>query len=283
MMPSQMTSLPVAADANAADTVITDSLAADSLAADSADTVVAYGFLFEQDHGPSPVRPSAPGYGMSWIFTGIVVLFCLIGLRFQNSMRYLRAMIADLTQTRTRQNAFDETVNETSFLLLLNLMWVACAGVLLWSVVHLGSPGNPGDSFGIPDRPELGIPLCMGICFIYLLLMLGAYWTVGRVFTDPRHTSLWVKGAISSYALCAILFFPLALLGLCYPDWLPILLEIAAGAFILTKILFIFQGFRIFFTHFSSWLLFLYYLCSLETVPLTITYVVTLQLCSMLL
>lgn len=278
MMPSQMTSPPVSAD-----TMIADTTATDSSAADSADTLVTYGFMIERNEVPSPVRPSTPGYGMSWIFTGIVVLFCLIGLRFQNSIRYLRALIADLTQTRTRHNAFDETVNETSFLLLLNLMWTACAGVLLWSFVQLGNSGNPADSFGIPDRPELGIPLCMGICFIYLMLMLAGYWTVGRVFTDQRHTALWLKGAIASYALCAILFFPLALLDLCYPSWHPVLLEIAAGAFILTKIIFIWQGFRIFFTHFSSWLLFLYYLCSLETVPLTITYVVTLQLCSLLL
>ncbi|MDE5870106.1 MAG: DUF4271 domain-containing protein, partial [Muribaculaceae bacterium] len=65
--------------------------------------------------------------------------------------------------------------------------------------------------------------------------------------------------------------------------WTVGLLEIAAGVFILGKIMFIYKGFRIFFNQISSWMLFLYYLCSVEIVPLILTYFATLQLCSILL
>lgn len=269
------------------DSLAMDSLTADSLTADSAALPVpgetASGLVMVSDVMSAGDAPERNDGGMSWIFLGISLLFCVIGLRFQNSSRYLKALVVDLTQTRTRQNAFDETVNETSFLLLLNLLWAVCGGVLWWFFVRGTMPSDPAFSFGIPDRPAVGMGLCMGICAVYLILMQAAYWMVGTVFTDPRHTRIWMKGATASYALCSMLFFPLAMLALCYSGWVPILLRIAAGVFIFSKIVFIFQGFRIFFTQFSSWLLFLYYLCSLEIVPLTITYFATLQICSLVL
>ena len=41
---------------------------------------------------------------------------------------------------------------------------------------------------------------------------------------------------------------------------------------ILVKFVFIIKGFRIFFTESSLWVVFLYYLCSLEIVPMVITF-----------
>jgi hypothetical protein len=269
------------------DSLTSDSLALDSLAVDSSALPVPgeimSGLLIDDDVHPTGTAPMRDDEGMSWIFLGIVLLFCIIGLRFRNSFRYLRAILSDITQTRTRQNAFDDTVNETSFMLLLNLLWVTCSGVILWFLLSLGLTADLPFHPTIPDRPVPGIAICIGVSIAYLLVMQIAYWTVGMVFTDLRHTKIWMKGSTACYALCAILFFPLALLLLCYPVWAPILLKIAAVAFILCKIMFICQGFRIFFTQFSSWLLFLYYLCSLEVVPLIIAYVATLQICGMLL
>jgi hypothetical protein len=274
-------------NAETLDTLSVDSLAMDSLAVDSSAIPVPgeimSGLMIDDDVHSTGTAPVRGDEGLSWIFLGIVLLFCLIGLRFRNSFRYLRAIVSDITQTRTRQNAFDDTVNETSFMLLLNLLWVTCAGVMFWFLVRLGITADLPFHPEIPDKPVLGIAICIGVSIIYLLVMQLAYWTVGMVFTDPKHTRIWMKGSTACYALCSILIFPLALLLLCYPEWAPILLKIAAVAFILCKFMFICQGFRIFFTQFSSWLLFLYYLCSLEIVPLIIAYVATLQICGMLL
>ena len=110
---------------------------------------------------------------------------------------------------------------------------------------------------------------------------MAVYWLVGNVFTDARKTEMWVRGAAATNGAEAFLLFPLALLALTQPEWNPGVLILAGIVFILGKFLFIFKGFRIFFNQFSSWLLFLYYLCSLEIIPLLLTYGLTLTLCSM--
>lgn len=83
--------------------------------------------------------PESLGISLVWVV--LVGLFCAVALKFKNNFRYLRAIVSDLTDVRTRQNAFDETVKESSFLVLLNVLWVCCCGVLLWKAIMLTSGG----------------------------------------------------------------------------------------------------------------------------------------------
>lgn len=266
-----------------ADSIAVDSLMADSLQADSivltGETLSGLIMESPEIHNEAPVSPDT---GMSWIYLVLILLFCGVGLRLRNSWRYIRAILNDLTDTRTRNNVFDDTVSETSFLVLLNLLWIACVGVLLWEVINL-NPGNEWDSLRVPHARAEGIGLCIGVTAAYTGLMILAYWIAGNVFTDRIRAESWLKGASASSALETIVLYPVALLLLTCPQWNIELLIIGGIAFIIGKIVFIFKGFRIFFKKFTSWLLFLYYLCSLEIVPLILTYVGTMVLCSVLL
>lgn len=134
-------------------------------------------------------------------------------------------------------------------------------------------------SFKIPDKPAMGIAICSGVAAVYLLAMTIAYWVIGNVFAERRQTQMWVKGAAAAYGLETLVLFPVALLTLTYLAWNRTLLIIAAAVFVFGKIVFLYKGFRIFFTQISSWLLFLYYLCSLEIVPLILVYFGTVVLC----
>ena len=276
-------SIPMIGGINAAGLPVPPALP-DSLPGDSLAPEPVYGILID-----NPIVTEAmpeqdiTGGGMSWVWLGLVVLFCIVALKFKNNSRYLRAVVSDLTDVRVRHNAFDETVKETSFLILLNVMWVVCVGVLLWKAVILTTPSNPENSFTLPDRPALGIAICVGMTGVYALMMCVAYWMIGCVFADKARAKMWLKGAGASQGLEVMLLLPIAALTLCYTPWTVMLLEIGAGVFILGKIIFIYKGFRIFFNQFSSWMLFLYYLCSIEIVPLILTYIATLQLCSVLL
>ena len=219
--------------------------------------------------------------GMSWIYLALAVLFCVTGLKFKGSSKYLGALVSDLTDTRVRHNVFDDTVKETSLMVLLNLVWVASAGIMLWIGVdnQLGTLTG-ADSIGLAvDRP-VGIGLCIGMAALYLALILLAYLVVGNVFSDARQTRLWVKGAASSVGLQGFLMFPIALVALNYPTWAPWLIIAAVAVFATGKLVFFYQGFRIFFTQISSWLLFLYYLCSLEIIPVILTYAATVGVCT---
>lgn len=252
-----------------------DSIVADSLTADSQISETRMGLVFDRQEVKEPI-PVSTEAGASCIYLALIVGFCVVALRIRKSPGYFKTMINDLIYTRMRTNMFDNTVRETSILVLLNMMWVACMGVLMWKGIRL-IPAMTGDSFGVPNRPAEGMAICIACVAIYYLLLLLAYCLVGNVFTDAQRTVLWVKGATASMGLEAIFLFPLVMLAIAQPQWTGELLIIAAIVFAMGKCVFLIKGFRIFFTRWSSWMLFLYYLCSLEIVPLVLLYLFTLN------
>lgn len=245
----------------------------------------AYGILLEAPEAPDVEANPEPSYGMSYIIGGLAILFFIIGLRFRNNHKYVGAMLRNMVEVRVRNNAFDETVREATFLVLLNFLWSCSAGIIIWSVLGFTLPASPGESMHLRELttyPAATIGICMGVGVLYSCLMALAYVTVGTVFSDGGHARLWVKGFAAGQGLLGLVYLPLSLLLLFYPQWTEILLWIALGMFIMAKIVFIWKGFRIFFTQISSWVLFLYYLCSLEIVPLILTYLAAWWLCSLL-
>lgn len=224
---------------------------------------------------------NASGDGMSWVFAVMAILFCAVCLKLKNTPRYIRTLVSDIKDVRTRHNMFDNTVKETSFLLILIAGWICCAGILLWKLLLYTVPDIPGASLTIPDKPLAGIGLCSVVAACYVIFSLLAYEVAGNIFTDSKLTRIWVKGATATMGLQVFLFFPLALLALCYPEWSREILISAGIVFLIGKIQFIYKGFRIFFNQISSLLLFLYYLCSLEIVPMVLAYVAALQICVM--
>ena len=223
--------------------------------------------------------PTAPDGGWSWVYLVLALVFFAVAMRIKGSSRFIAAMVNDLTDTRERQNVFDDTVKETSFLILVNLLWVVSSGVLLAASFRL-LPDTAGGSFTPPAFSPEVIGVCTLAALAYDVVMLLAYWVVGNVFTDSRKTESWVRGAAAASGLQTILLFPLACLVMAQPQWTATLLFIALATFPIGKIIFIFKGFRILFTKTASGLLFLYYLCSLEIVPLLLIYVLTLQICT---
>lgn len=223
---------------------------------------------------------ASAGSGMSWIYVILAVLFCITALRFKGSIRYIQALTADLVDTRVRNNVFDDTVKETSLIVLLNVMWVACAGILCWLAVSHFISGPDHYSLNVTIKQPVGIALCGAIALGYLLIMMLAYWIVGNVFSDSRLASIWIKGAAASTGLQTFLLFPIALVALNYQSWVGPLLIVALIVFVAGKIIFLYKGFRIFFAQISSWLLFLYYLCSLEIIPVILTFAAMVAVCS---
>jgi len=219
--------------------------------------------------------------GLSWIYGILLIVFCLVAFRFKNNKKYLNALFKNLTEVRERHNMFDDTVRETSFLTMLNLLWCVGAGVILYSaLVYLSGQGfDPMHIGHLSLAHPILIGICMGICVLYSIVMWIIYWIVGNVFADRVKAGMWAKGFAASQAIVGIVFFPLALLCLSYPSSLEVWLITALTIFISGKFVFLWKGFRIFFTQFSSWVLFLYYLCSLEVIPLILTYCGAAVLC----
>ena len=228
--------------------------------------------VIEEPYEPayeSYLRPQGR-YGESWVLAGLFLLFFIIALRFKNSKKYAVGLFNNLIETRTRQNVFDETVRETSLLVMLNIMWCVCVGIIGYSCLS----NLFGDKItGVPSY--LGMLWGMVFAAGYTMLMALCYLGVGTVFSDKAHARLWLKGFTASQAITTPLLFFTALWAMCLPQY-----EMSVGIsaliiFILSKIVFIWKGFRIFFNQISSWVLFLCYLCSLEIVPLVLMFRLT--------
>ena len=251
--------------------VLQDSIPSDSLAAAPG---LDYGIVLEKPSAPL-VAPQPPvSNGESWLISGLLLLFVAVCIRYRKNSRFFSLMLRDAMEVRERHNAFDDTLRETSFLWLLNLLWCACAGVILF--VFLCRPGSVM-TLASEEMRRLGV--CMAAAVAFTLFLTLAYAVAGNVFADASKASFWIKGYLSLQALESIPLFPAALLALTVPRMAPAVCIFAAFVFILAKFLFIYKSFCIFFSRFAAWVLFLYYLCSLEIVPVVLTYVATRYLC----
>lgn len=210
--------------------------------------------------------------GVSWVITVLALLFCVAGVRYKSNRRFLNTLLRDLVEVRERHNLFDDTMRETSFLILLSMLTAGSAGVLL----YVG-----GSVFGgLPGRdPVWQLFSCVIAVFGYFIIMPLLYRIAGYVFGSHTMSTEWLRGSAAGTALLSFPLLIAALAGVCYPAASVYVVYAGAGFFLLAKLLFIYKGFRIFITQSSSWVLFLYYLCNLEIVPLIVTYIAASQLC----
>ena len=220
---------------------------------------------------PEPLPQTPPlergNIGVSFIISGLFLIFLIVGLRYRNNIKYTVTMFHNLVETRTRHNVFDDTVKEASLIVLLNVLWCACIGIIGFCVFQYFNPGIIEYSFR-----SVGMLVGMALAVGYTVFMWIAYSCVGWVFSDREHADLWVKGFSASQALMSPALFVIALVAICRPETALNVAIVTAIVFVCGKLIFIWKGYRIFFNQFSSWVLFLCYLCSLEIVPLILCY-----------
>lgn len=246
-------------------------LQADSLRANT----LTEGIVLTPPESSKPVMREMEGPGSSVAIAVLLLFFTIVAFRVRNNGRYLSSLIYDLTEVRERHNVFDDTVRETSLLVLLNILWCLSAGVVLWVAAVTYTPGTD-----VSPRDGIEMALCAGVALVYEAIMSAAYFIIGDVFNDRAHAGMWLRGFLASQAMMSVPLLPIALLLLAMPQWTPPLLIAAGVALVIAKLLFIWKGFRIFFTRISSWVLFLYYLCSLEIIPLILIYAAASLICA---
>ena len=258
---------------------ITDSIAAVSGAGRDDNVRIAgnKGIIMQRPSGDeSASLHNSADNRVSWMLTGLFLVFVVVCLRYRKNSRYFSILFRDVMEIRERHNAFDDTLRETSFLWLLNILWCGSAGILLYGVLY---PPVAGTMFASLNLMRLLV--CMGIATAYTVFMAVSYTVVGSLFANSAKASVWLKGYLSTQGLEAMIMFMVALIALCVPGISTTMLIVAAIIFIIAKILFIYKGFCIFFAEFASWVLFLYYLCSLEIVPIVLAYAGARFFCGM--
>ena len=254
-----------------------DTLAVDTLAVDTA-AAPRLGIVIQPTKAEAP--PQAPrvpqsSSASSWIILALVALFMLIALRYRKNFRFLGSLTSELTSGRRRRNMFDDTAAETTFVILLNLLCVASVGILLacaTSYLHLGYVASI----------ERLLPT-LGRCLLLVAGYYGAQWAfynvAGRTFADGESTVLWMRGFSSGQGILALALFPISLITMFYPTAFVPLAILALVLYFTARVLFIFKGFRIFSRQNNAYLLFLYYLCGVEIVPVILVWTLAAQYC----
>lgn len=217
--------------------------------------------------------PRKKNLGESVYVTGVLfVLIAIIFFKHGKSPKFFSYLFKELTDLRQRNNMFDDTVRETTYLYVLNLLTTVSLGVLLYFLILYTAPPNISQLLSDDAYNIKALGICAGISLCYEVVMLMLYTIVGNVFGKKHDAQQWTRAHLSSRALIAPLIVIPAFLLMFYPGYVETTLIIGAVIFFIAKIVFIWKGIRIFFHLSGFYFLFLYYLCSLEVVPLILVY-----------
>jgi len=217
-------------------------------------------------------RPVTPGADTG-ILAMVVMLLVLVGLNMRHVRRLFRTITQDLWSVRRRANAFDDhTVKETRTIVILLLQLCVFEGILLF--LWLGETGPATRDVFLP----VGKLACLAMGF-YLFELL-ACTTVGYVFTDRVNAVLWRRGLNASSVMLGITLTVPTLVSLFYPSVTTVMLWLSAGLYIMSRLVHVAKGFRIFYNNFPSLLYFILYLCTLEIIPVIAIYVSAMKICN---
>ena len=115
----------------------------------------------------------------------------------------------------------------------------------------------------------------MGLYLFQLLMCM----LIGYVFTDKAEAVQWRRGQNAVSVLLGMALLLPTLAALFYPSVTAAMLILAAVLYIISRIIYIIKGFRIFYINFPSLLYFILYLCSVEIVPLVAAYSIAMEIC----
>lgn len=215
---------------------------------------------------PGDVRPDLLGTN-SVLLCIIMAMILIVIFNIRECPRFFSKLTDDLMSSRRRPNAFNErTLNEVRVTDVFILQLCVCEALLLLPLLRQIGLNIPGAMIPI------AIGLLIGLTIIYYVAQLCIYRLIGYVFSDKISSRLWIRGFNASQVLLGWTLILPALAVLFYPATTDYLLPLSGFLYILARILFFSKGFRIFYHDFSSLLYFIFYLCSVEIVPLIIAY-----------
>ena len=218
-------------------------------------------------------RPVSAGTNTG-VLAMVVAVFVLVGLNMRHVRHLFRTVPQDLWSVRRRSNVFDDhTANEkrTVFMLLL-MLWVF-EGILLF--LGFGTVGERSTDMSV-FHTVLALTALSGVFYLFSL---GAVTLVGYVFTDKVNAGLWKRGLNASCGCLGVCLALPALVSLFYPLFTEVMLLVAVSMYVLSRLVFIVKGFRIFYINFPSLLYFILYLCTLEIIPVLVICYSATEIC----
>lgn len=222
--------------------------------------------------GLEPIeRVEYQGRNQGFIAT-IVVLMLLLCISFRSIQHIWHILVKRTWKIRLRDDFDQFTGRENRTVALLLIVTVFFIGVTWAAGMDMFKPSVFEFSFQ-------NTLILAGLTAAYFIFQLIVYEILGFTFISPEGRKLWVEGFVSSMAVLGITLLLPGLIILFYPDLSLSAIIIAGGLYLTSRIIFIYKGFRIFYTNIGSCVYFILYLCSLEVIPLSILYFSACALC----
>ena len=203
-----------------------------------------------------------------------------VALSYHTGYKYIENFFHYMFSTRRRENMFeDHTVNETSILAALIANTCIVEGFLIYMAVQLLRP-DLAPSLQSNTFLHIGAFCTIAVGFYAIQWLI--YKIMGYTFSDKEGTKLWLDGFKATQAFLGLVLLPVLVLLMVYTSHGKMLLGVAALLYLVARVIFIFKGFRIFYSNLSSYLYFILYLCAVEIVPLVILTGVTIWISGIL-
>ncbi len=224
--------------------------------------------------GLEPELRNVQTSSMSGILVFIAVIFIFVAFNYRHLSAIVKKYAEELLSSRRgRSNVFDESsAGDIRALIFFIVLLVASSGLLLsesLSLLHFDSPQR---------LHAADVAIMIGLSLSYYLVQLATYSLLAYTFTSREGSIELLRSFNASQGLLGVALTIPAILSIFYPEAITPFLLVGAVFYLAARMLFIFKGFRIFYTNFGSIFYFILYLCTLEIAPLIFAYKCSLNL-----
>lgn len=212
--------------------------------------------------------------------TLVVGALFLVVVSYRSGYKYIEQFFHNMFSTRRQESIFeDHTLNETQILSALIINTCVMEAVLAYCALTLYLPRL---AVSLQSAITLHVAALAVLALAFYLAQLVAYKLIGYVFADKVTTKLWVDGFKASQSLLGLLLAHMVGLMLVKPVWASSLMTVGMLLYILSRLVFICKGFRIFYSNLPSIVYFILYLCAVEIVPIAIVVKAAVFVCGYL-
>ena len=231
-----------------------------------------------QDTAAATPRHISPLYDNGSMLLVLAVIF-VTTVSYRKGYKYVADFFHNISSVRERQNLFeDHTVKETQIMTALTANTCISGAILLYIAYgFLYHPVEPAAT------PVFGFVAALSaFTALFHIAMLGLCWLLGFIFSDKLSTGLWLDGVKASASMLGVMLAPITFAILIFPAFVKTGLIMAIILYFLARIIVIYKAFRIFFNNLQSLLYFILYLCSVEIVPVVLSFAGAMDLCGIL-
>lgn len=191
----------------------------------------------------------------------IILAFVFFATSYHRSAKYLQHTLKSLFKINMRGNMFDETtINENQLKLSLLAITFITEGIALYHAWI--------ENMVINNNLILPLTLlCIAICFIYYLLQRFTYRVLGNIFSSKQQTQLFDENFNAINQLIGLFLVPFVLLIIFVPNIASVAGSMCFIIYVLSRLIIIYKGIRIFSLQLYNLLYLILYLCALEITP----------------